>query len=87
MNTTLLTLAISLELTQHPATSVWIHATYSGPATTWTVRLLPQSGPNQPIWFGGDTVTVVGRRDYYWLVSSFQEPVGIFSAELIKEGE
>lgn len=87
MNTTLLILSIAAELTQSPVTTVWVRAQYNGQANTWTVRLCPQSGFAGPIWFGGDTVTVTGRKDYYWLVSTYNEPVGIFHAELVKEGE
>ncbi len=84
---TILVLSIMAELTQHPVTSVWVRAEYRGPATTWTARLLPQGGPGQPYWFGGgDTVTVSGRRDHWWLVSS-TDPAAIFTAELLEEGE
>lgn len=82
----LLTLAIAVELTQHPVTAGWVHVTYTGPATTWTVRLLPQGGPGEPYWFvKGDTVTVKGRWDHWWFVPFGEHETSIFTAELLKE--
>ena len=67
--------------------SFWVTAEYTGPATTWTVRLIPQSCIGGPVWFGdGDTVTVSGWRTYSWLVSSYDQSA-IFSAELIGGGQ
>jgi hypothetical protein len=82
-----LLLSISLYQPHHgDITDVTIRVEYRGPATTWTVRLIPQSYIGGPVWFGdGDTVTVTGVREYWWLGSAY-ESSAIFSAELVSEG-
>lgn len=84
-------LVLSILIDQAPLpggpVDVWVKCHYNGSHNTWGVRLIPTTTLDGPVWFGGGVTNyTTGKKDCWFLVSSF-EPSAIFRAEIVEEKE